>query len=201
MNSLQPTTNIVKLERWLNVKQGKPTRKVSEERMSRILGKQVLHFVERFIEGTTELKKGEPLMGEILWLYFRADPETQNQFVADCAAFNHLEPPPLDWTPRQRVLQALYGNDPDDVAKPQVGDSRAGKRTTAQIRTYEVHAGLRPVHKRKKRVVEIVPRKTRDFLRKLFEATDEKEIKVLEAVIARAFGPKAVKLLPQHEAA
>ncbi len=182
------TQNLVKISHWLELK----ARQKPEEAAKRIVDPQVLTFMEHYITADREHAHGEWLAGEVYWLYFKADSDTQGAFVEMLAKRNRLPLPDGSWTPRQRLVQALYGNDPDLVDDGDgKHDSKGGKRVTFAIRTFMERAGLR---KRKKRAPEIVPRKTKDFLRGLYEAATDAEATMLNRLIARKYGKKAVQL-------
>lgn len=176
-----------KLASWLESKGHK------HPEPQKITDPRVLNFMEWYILVDRAQSHGEWLAGEIYWLYFKAAPEAQQAFIAALAERNHLELPDLVWTPRQRLIQAVYGRD-EGLVEDGDGkfDSKGGKRITAAIRTFLTRAGLR---KRKIRADEFVPRKTKEFLSGLFEVAKEPETKVLHRLIARKYGHEAMKAL------
>lgn len=180
--------SVTDLAEWLKVK-GK---KHPEAMAKKITNANVLEFMEHYIANDCFAATGQWLAGQIYWLYFLADDETQNSFIEALAKRNRLPLPDGDWTPRQRLVQALYGHNPDLVDDGNgTYDSKGGKRVTMTIRTFLERAGLKK--KRKHRSVESIPRKSKDLLAELFAIATPRESKMLNALIIRKYGRKAIR--------
>lgn len=176
-----------KLDMYLNTKRHKPKVDIAQN----ITNPYVLGFLEDYLAADSAQNRGEWLAGEVYWLYFRAPETTQQAFVAALCRRHRTEVPSLDSSPRQRLIVALYGNIPGDLDIRNGHDSPAGKRVSAAIRRFEDRAGLR-LHERKERVKEYLPRRTREFLAKLYAEAKPDEQAVVNRLIARVYGKKAV---------
>lgn len=176
--------SLVKLATYLEVKNKKAD-------PAKITDPHVLNFMEYYAACDRAKNSGEWLAGEIYWLYFQAAPEVQGAFIEGLAKRNRLPLPDGTWTPRQRLVQALYGNNPDDVEDGDGKyDSKGGKRITAAMRVFLARIGLK---KRKVRNPELYPRRTRRFLAELYEIAKPNEVSLLNRLIARRYGRKAVE--------
>lgn len=191
-----PKEKIVQLEGWLETKARNRKALEDPKRIKRITDPNVVAFVEYVTGAEQQAAQHQSHVGEIYWLYFRADAETRREFVEKLCAAKHLDPPDASATARQQLIHSLYGDDKEDVT-PRNGspDSPAAKRVTWAIRKFEERVGLRKVKARKTRATEILPRKTKDFLIGLYEKADKRELSMLNALIARVYGKRALRMV------
>ncbi len=166
--------------------------KKAEDRAKKITDAKIVNFMVHYAENDRVAAEGDRLAGEIYYLYFKADAETQAEFIQSLCKSNHLALPAEEQTSRNRLIWAIYGLKDELVITPKGDhDSKGGKRITAAIRIYLESTGKKK--RRKERQTEYWPRSTKKFLVDIREKATPAELRLLESLIARAYGKRALK--------
>jgi len=195
----KPSLSLTRMEDWL--RDSKHLKAPDPQFAKNIVKERVIGFMQDYINADRVQSKGEWLAGFIYSLYFSADQETQRNFVAQMCKLKQVDVPDEAWTPRQRLIIGIYGDQPELIEDGDGKyDSKGGKRITAATRAYEEQVGLREAKERKKRAEEVLPRKTRDLISTLREQATTQEWEQLTDLLARCFGKKALRALPAKTA-
>lgn len=170
-------SKIIQLKSWVERKAANPERKIMDVK--------IVRFLADYAEADRAVAVGERLAGEIYWLYFKADVETQREFIRSLARSNRVHVPE-EATARQQLILAVYGRTAEltEVRKGE-HDSLGGKRITAALRAYAESTGRRP---RKKKTSEGWPRTTGKFLQEIFERATSSERRTLDRLLDRIYG-------------
>lgn len=184
---------IVQLQAWIKARDGRKT-PPDAVRATRIIDTHTLEFVKAYSEAERTSANGESLAGEIYWLYFRADKNTQETFIEALCKSQHIDVPLVSLTPRQQLTWAVYGANPEAMGPSGDKDTIGGKRITGAIARYEEVSGLR------KKAVPLAadapfPRHSRTFLAGLYAKARPNEKKILDRLITRVYGRPSLETL------
>lgn len=191
----KPAASLTRLEDWL--KDSKHLKAPDPQFAKNIVKERVIGFMQDYLNADRVQSRGEWLAGFIYSLYFQADQETQRGFVAQLCKLKQIDVPDESWTPRQRLIVCVYGDQPELIEDGDGKyDSKGGKRITAAVRIYEEQVGIREAKERKKRAEEVVPRKTKDLISTMRDELTAQEWQQFSDMLARCFGKKALRVLP-----